>query len=286
VQRRQLARLAVVAVTTPLLAACSTVFPSSRLPHTPSPTPPVATWRVELVAAAEGTTLDAVVHDETGLVREVQPGQPVREGISSQSLAAQLASGSTRDLIVSWSTSRCATSSQLSFRNAENVLLITLAPLRPVDCDPIAVTYGIAVSLAEALAIRDVVVTDDAPTGRAWGMMVLGSDGRSRPVLVLDQTRASVLVAPLSPPEVPHVATGAAAMLDGSGTSATLGWASRNCDDVMNVTANREERGLSLIVELTQSAGSQPCAATHTQGIAIRSSPDARWESVQAGLAR
>src|SRR5687768_6315744 len=277
-------RLGRLIVAAALIARCSiSPVPSEPVP-TPEPTLTPRAWPIEVIAQGEGTTLEAVVHDWTGLVEAVEPGQSARSGVASLGVQAQPSSDTERGLIVSWSVSRCATSSRIALRRTDGLLSITLAPSAPMDCDLIAVTYGLLVTLSEPVPINQVVVGDDGATGRSWGVIANGSDGLNRAVLVLDETRSSTLVAPGQASNLLGVEAGVAASLGADRASAVLAWASRNCDDVMNVSASRSGDDLSMTVELSQSANSQACRTAHTQSIAIRFPPNAGWEKVHSTL--
>lgn len=145
-----------------------------------------------------------------------------------------------------------------------HLLLISTETPPSQGCDSLAVTYGVVLTFSKTPDVSTVIARDLAGSGRSWGLLLAGTDGQSRRVLVIDETRRMSLVMPLDPDDLPAVTSaGFAALGPPADSQALFAWLSQDCHDEMTVNVSRDVSALVLRAELGRTV-TTPTAGTRT----------------------
>jgi hypothetical protein len=264
------------------IAGCATR--TSPAPSSSASTQP-KDWKLTLQAQGDTASTELTLRDRTGLVIGIGPGQAVRAGLSSLTVAVDRLAESDRQLLVSWTGGSCAKRLDMSVDRVGERLILTSGQPPSDGCNELAVTYGFGIFLASPIELTDVVARDDGSSGRSWGVLITGSDGISRPIVVIDETRLSTLAVPIEPAQLPALDRDVIAELVPSGDlAARVLWRSNMCEDRMSVSVGRDAAQLAINVELDRSGHGGACSATHTQGLRLTFADTARWQSVTGAI--
>lgn len=227
-----------------LVAAAS----CSERPPAPSATPTF--WTVD-VEAEDGTGMRLQVMDSSGLVVGARAGPRLLSPDVTGRWAAADIDDLARTLSLEWQASSCAAESTISLLDEDGAFRIDIAADHRSGCVLLGTTYQALLALAAPIGDRAVVVTEEAADARSWGAALLGSDGRHRPLLMLDRSRRVLSMTPLDPSPL-NPGQGGVAVYPGGGENAiVVVWTGDVCDDRADVAT--EETGDIVSIKITLS---------------------------------
>jgi len=252
--------------------ACDARSLHPSLSAQPDPTP--TTWDLDLVSLQEDLKISVVVRDRSGRVTGAASEAAGALGVASRNLSVATA-GPDPALIVAFSASPCTESAVVDVSDVGSAILVALTLPDTEDCDGMAVTYSMRLGLSSAFERSDLVAHDSNSDASSWGLVAPSADGLSRPILIVDRTRATQFVSPLNPAVI-QATPGSVSVTNRPGDERVLQviWSVDRCDD--EVTVEIDQLGDALRIRVTLARVSErPCGGPQfAQGIWLAFSRD------------
>lgn len=258
-QSRRLLGVALIVVS---VCGCS---PQTPMP-TPSPTP--TSWTLD-VEGLDAAAIPVDLIDATGLVVGVQPGgQVVAPDVVGRSTAVGI-DDLELELAIHWTANICATGTTIALQPRGGALAVDVAVVESGGCDLLPHDYGVVLELSGPIGDRPVVVSQSDADARSWGATLPASDGKSRPVLVVDRSGRVEFVRPMDPAQLAP-GEGDVFVRPGDGpTSVVVSWVGDVCDDVVEVGVDLAGSATRLRINLANE-GHEPCVGLRRlEGLAL-----------------
>lgn len=210
--------------------------------------------------------LDVV--DWTGLVTGARSGGVVAPDVVGQ-WAVVGVNDLARELAVEWNTSACATGAAVTLQASGGVLDVNVAVDKAGGCDLLRHKFVATLGLSRTVGDMVIVVSEREGKARSWGAALLASDGRTRPLLVVDRSGRVASVTPLHPAGLDPRGTDAVVAAGPSERTVVISWMGDVCDSRVDVVVDVE--GTATTLDITLANESQvPCVGQRrVEGIAV-----------------
>lgn len=228
--------------------------PGEVVPTSQGAEPSLRTWTVTVHSSQEQTEAELAVADASGLVTGAKETPQPSFGFGGRSVHLGLLPGDDRTLAVFVAVAGCQRQPSLALSRAENRLLVRLdpGPRAAGGCDAMAVEYGVLLSLSNPVALADLVTQDADADAVTWGVASVGTDGLTRPILIIDRTKRAIDIAPTAPDTIALGGDDIAVANPFGDATLTVGWTRDLCETEATLTIDEIGDSLGLSMHLAR----------------------------------